>query len=395
MVKERNKPQKRTPRTYLAMDYGAHSIKLVVGIYQNEKLKIASSVLLPLPIGIYENGMINDSTRLAELIKSTLKQHKISEKNVVVTIESTEVIKREMSIPKVDESDRMDLITYEVSQYLPIDVNNYVLQYKVIKEETQGERELTHILLGAMPKEMVKLHFDTLKLAGLVPVAMDLHTNVLAKFVGLLKSNQKSITSDSESQKTTAFIDFGYERIDINIMEGNVNKFNRILRMGISGIDQLIAETLNLPIEQVESKRLKFSEDSMISLKKAYDAFKTLKEMHHYQDEDGIQLDESNISDENQQRIRAIHDTFDYLYLCLEEVDKVFKYYLSRGLDIKIDQIVIYGGAAMNKDFNRFVQDRLDIPCYAFDVSQYSALQIRNTQESSLKFINAFGALIR
>lgn len=394
MVKTKaNKAQKK-PQTFIAMDYGAHSIKFAVGIHQGGKLKVTAAFIQPLPIGLYENGMIMDSSRMAEIIRGALKQHKIKEKRVVVTIESTEVIKREMTIPKVDPADRMDLITYEVGQYLPIDVNNYVLQYKVVKEETQGEREVTQILLGAMPKEIVRRHFDTLKAAGLTPVAMDLHTNVLSKLVNHIKNGNLK-TVDSDMIRTTAFIDFGYERIDINIMEGETNRFNRILRMGIGGVDHIIADILKAPIEDVEAKRLRFSEDSMLSLKKAYDALQTLRQMHHYEDEDGIALDESSINGDNEQRVMAIQESFEYLYQCLDEIDKVFKYYLSRGLDIKIDQIVVYGGAALNKDFNRFIQERLDMPCYTFDASQYLSLQIKNAQDSPLKFVNAFGALIR
>ena len=393
-MKAKAKQPRQVARTHIAMDYGAHSIKFSVGIFQNGRLKVSNAFIENLPIGAYENGMIKDTTAMSELIKKALKKHNVSEKRVIVTIESTEIIKREMSIPNVEESDRFDLITYEVSQYLPIDVNNYVLQYKVLRTEKAEDREVLQILLGAMPKIIVKAHFDTLKMAGLTPVVMDLHSNVLTKLVSLLRSQGPK--NDAEvATKTTAFIDFGYERIDINIMEGDVNRFNRILRMGVSGVDSLLADSLKVPIEQVEEKRLKFSVDSMISLKKAYDAFKTLKEMHHYSDDDGIEINESNLTDENQQRVRAIQDAFDYLYLCLEEIDKVFKYYVSRGINMKIDQIVVYGGAALNKDFNRFIQDRLEIPCYLFDLSQFSTLQMKSKDDSAIKYVNTFGALIR
>lgn len=400
------KNKRNKPKTYLAMDIGSHSIKFAVGICQGGKVRVNNMFLTQLPLGTYENGLIKDYAVMKDLITAALKQHKVKEKEVVLTIESTDIIKREMTIPKVEAQDMIDLITYEVSQYLPIDVNNYVLQYKVMGEEKQGEKELCQILLGAMPVEMAKSHFDLLKSVGLTPLVMDIHSNALGKLVSYIKygvsgnSHQHQEKEDpfgnEKKQKTTAFIDFGYERIDINIMEGDINRFNRILRLGVSGVDQIIAANMSIELSAVEAKRLRFSEDSMLSLKKAYDAIKTLHEVHHYNDAaDDIQIDESNLSEDDQRRTHAVHDTFDYLYMCLDEVDKVFKYYLSRSMDYQIDQIALYGGATLNKDFHRFVQDRLDIPCYIFDVSAYPALQLKNVQESPTKFVNVIGALIR
>lgn len=400
------KKKKSKPKTYLAMDIGSHSIKFAVGIYQGGKVRVNQLFLTPLPLGTYENGLIRDNIIMRDLIIASLKQHKVKEKEVVLTIESTDIIKREMTIPKVEAQDMIDLITYEVGQYLPIDVNNYVLQYKVMGEEKQGDKDVCQILLGAMPVEMAKSHFDLLKAVGLTPLVMDIHSNALGKLVHLIKYGSGGVPHQTQGKenpfaqdkalKTTAFIDFGYERIDINIMEGDVNRFNRILRLGVSGVDQIIAANMEIELRDVESKRLGFSEDSMLSLKKAYDAIKTLHEVHHFNDAaDGIALDEANLSAEDQKRTHAVHDTFDYLYMCLDEVDKVFKYYMSRSMDYRIDQIALYGGATLNKDFHRFVQDRLDIPCYLFDVSAYSALQLKNVQESPTKFVNVIGALIR
>jgi type IV pilus assembly protein PilM len=213
-------------QTYLAIDLGGHSVKFAVGIFSQGKLKIQSAFIERLPAESYENGIIKDAIAVEFCIKNAIKRMKVKEKYAVVTIESSEVIKREITVPKVDTADLMDLITYEVGQYLPIDVNNYVIQYKIIGEEKQNEKEMFQILIGAMPKEMVKHHYDLLATCGLEPVAMDVHTNAVTKLVEVL---QGSLTFNSK--KSVAYIDFGYHRTDVNVFEGTRNRLNRIIRM--------------------------------------------------------------------------------------------------------------------------------------------------------------------
>ncbi|MCK8058897.1 MULTISPECIES: type IV pilus assembly protein PilM [unclassified Fusibacter] len=374
----------KKPQTYLAIDIGGHTIKYAVGIFANGKLKVQGAYSEKLPPDVYENGMIKNFEVLEQTLRNGIKHNKITEKKVVLTIESSEILKREMVVPKVDKSDFIDMITYEVGQYLPIDVNNYVLQYKILGEEIVNEKEMNTILLGAMPKDMAKQHFDLMKACGLDPIAMDVHTNALSKLVEVYEQS-----SSVKRFNTVAYVDFGYQRIDVNIFEKGVNRLTRIIKMGTYEVDQQNASQSDIELSEAEEQRMKFKDESLIAIKKAYDAFNNLKHAHSL----------GEISEEEVEFKSAysytIFNHLEYIHSCLEEVDKVFKFYLSRSVENEINQVLVYGGTALCKDFDKIVQEKLDMPCGLFDPTKQDFITLKTVNESPLNYINVFGALIR
>lgn len=372
----------REAKNYLAIDLGGHSIKIAHGIFKQGKLRILGTSSMKLPEGCVDNGVINDESSVESALTSLLKESKFKVKQAVMTIDSSEIIKREILVPKVELNDLPDLISYEVSQYLPIDVNNYVLQFKVIGEELQGDQAMYQVFLGAMPRDMAKQHFLLLQRCGLEPVALDIHTNSISSLLsimgGVLQSNMK---------EAAAYIDFGYDRTDINFFEGDINRLNRVIRMGFHEIDRINAQEQGIDIEAAEKQRLKLSAESLPTLKKAYEAYQNIKVNDAALDSN---VDASS-SKEGQPMIRQM----DYLEMLLDEIEKVFKFYQTRSMDRPINKIVIYGGGAMAKDFSRYLQDRLDIPCNVLDLTHYEAVSFKALDESPVKYVNAIGAIIR
>jgi hypothetical protein len=162
-------------------------------------------------------------------------------------------------------------------------------------------------------------------------------------------------------------------------------------------VDLANATDLNLDLADAELKRLEFASESLVSLKKSYDAYTNLKNIHRVS-ADGLDSEEqSNESDALQGTSisRPVYNQLDLLFESLEEIDKVFKFYQSRSVDSRVDQIVLYGGGALPKDFARFVQDRLEIPCSLLDLTKFDGIQLKNVDDAPLKYVNAFGALIR
>lgn len=364
---------KRTKKlNLLAIDIGSHSVKFATGQEQGGRVKVTALFNQPLPDQTYSNGAILDEVALKTAIRTALTQNGIKQKDVALTIESTEIIKREMLIPKVDAEDQMDLITYEVGQYLPIDIGSYVLQYKVIGNVQEEAVEKTKILLGAMPKDMVRSHFNLLTECGLNPVFMDMHSNSLEKLV------QASAPGDQEATaQSIAYIDFGHSIIDITIVEGGQYKFNRLLKMGGSELDRILCNLFEMDAQEAEK------------LKKRTSAQTLLKAMPTALEEP------EDMTTENGVKNRAVRETVHYLNDCIDEIDKVFKYYTSRSIDNKIDQIVLLGGSSEFKDLTGFFKERLDIPTNVVKRMSCLDLVTKNTTEELPKYINTLGALIR
>lgn len=345
----------------LSIDIGSYSVKIAAGQKTGDRIKLTALAKKELPEGVYENGRIQDPLTLKTIIQGLIRDHHIKQKDVAITYEGHDIIKRDLVVPKVDNQDQLELITYEVSQYLPIDIENYILQYKEIEEIEEDNAIKLKILLGAIPKDVVKTLFDFITDCGLNPVYMDVHSNSLEKFV---EFGLDSIAST----KTIAFVEIGHRLIDISIFEKGQYKFNRLLKMGAADFDRIMMNHLNLPNEEI------FHKKTMTRLS-------ALKEMSH--------------SDGNQQNLELATEILGCLDDCLNEVDKVFKYYTSRGPEHFIDTIYLTGGGAQLKDLSMIFREKFEIDTQI--VSSYSGIEIATKKlvDELPIYVNAVGALIR
>lgn len=366
------KAAKKRRGPLLSIDLGSHSIKFAVGQYGGDRLKVTSLFTEEIPEGVYSNGEIKDELALKTAIQSAIKNNHIKIKDTVVTIECTEIIKREMLIQQVPEEDRLDLIAYEVSQYLPIDVSSYVLQYKDLGESIEGDVKKSKILLGAMPKDIVKSHFDLLIDCGLTPVYMDMHSNSLDKLVRVCHKSETGFMN-----ATNAYIDFGNKIVDISIFENYNYKFNRLLKLGSSEFDRILRDYLSIDPKEAENRKKK---TSVVGLQKAY---ATIGDTSNQEDVDG---EVKNL---------VVKETIQYLDDCIEEINKVFKYYTSRSADNKIDSVYLYGGGAQFTDIAELFSERLELPTKVLSKIDNVDFNMKMVPDKLTGYVNALGALIR
>lgn len=349
----------------LGIDIGSHSIKFVVGKEVGTQIKLNAAFSQSLPKEVYENGNILDIEAMGDIIQSALRKNRVHVRDVVVTIESSEMIKREMIIPKVDPEDRDDLIAYEVNQYLPIDTSAYVLQHMDIEDVVEDNVEKTRILLGAIPKEIIHAHFELLKNCDLNPKFMDMHSNSIEKLLQF--SVLKSIYLE---KRTVALIDFGHKMIDIGVYENGDYKFNRLLRMGGNAITQFIVRQEELDYEVAEVQK---EQTSVKSLARAY----------------------SELNEQNDPKSLVVMDTIEYLNECIGEISKVFKYYTSRGQDQNIEKVLLHGGSAKFEAIAPYIAERLDVKTELLMTLPNVEITAKIKIEELPLYANAIGALIR
>lgn len=358
---------KRIKSSLLSVNLGSHSVKLVEGVHSGERLKITNMALVQIDNKVYEDGVIHDELALKHAITSAMKAHKFRNKNVVLTFESSEIIKREMLIPKVDPQDQMEMIRYEVGEYLPIDTSTYVLQYKVLEDVETESGLKTKVLLGAMPKDMVESHMKLLESCGLNPKILDMQTNAAEKLAQWISKSNRY-----DALKTFAYIDLGHKIINITLLENNAFKFNRLVKLGGFDYDRILMETLSLDREDAEIRKMN---TSVMDIVQAY-------ESPEFQEMDA-------------EKKEVIQETIDFLENSVVEIRKVFKYYTSRESENAIDKVLLYGGGAGLKDMTLFLKDRLELPVETFKFFDGVEITAKCDGDEYPKFVSAIGALIR
>ncbi|WP_352406358.1 type IV pilus biogenesis protein PilM [Acetoanaerobium noterae] len=319
----------------LSIDIGSSYIKFAVGQKMGRRLKVDKTFKARLPAGVYENGHMHNIQEMKSIIQGALNANSVKLKDVICTLESTDAIKRELVVPAVAPEDLSEMVSYEISQYLPIDINSYVLQYKIVREFEEENVKKYELLVAALPKEIVHNIYSMLIEMGLDPYALDIHSNAVDK----IAAEYELFNEASIKENTAAFLDLGHENINVIIVEKGQYKFNRLIKNGTRDFEQLTTEF----------------------------EFKTIDEISQH---------------------------LDVVDRWIEEIDKVFKYYTSRSVDNTIDKIFIYGGISVMEGLDTYIHERVNIPVEL--IKSIDNVEIVAGNEYTLaQSLNAISAIIR
>ncbi len=345
----------------LVLDMGNRTIRCAVGRYKQDGIKVDTTFTIPLEEGIYDNGVVLNSGLLCSAIISNLRLHRVKVKNCIIITESTEVLKRIISVPQVAKSDMLNMLKFEITQYLPIDLNDYILQHHILGPSAEAEGRLD-VEIVVMPKKLAKSHFDLLTMVDLKPVALDLKSACMLR---LLNS-----CSEMDSTKVYATLDVDYEKTEINIIEGNQIRLNRIIGSGLNDFNSVL---MNHDItERAEIRRV-------------YDI---IAQYGLSDFEVGMRESDIAISDLLYDDIVAFFTDF------MSQIERVFKYFTTRRLFSSIDQTIIYGNLSSINKIDSFFESQTNSPTIIFDTCDNKMHAELNMTEFPL-YVVALGGLLK
>lgn len=340
----------------LSIDIGAYEMKLIEGRETKKGIIIDDYFTILTPRESYENGKFINKTLIINRIKSELKNNKINNKNIYLTINNTFIITREIVIPKVDPNEIGNIIKFQLENYIPKNSKDYIVQFKIIDTVYENNVENYHVLIIAIPKKIIKSHFEIIKELELNPLVLDYQPNSLSKIIG---NNELINDSYPTEGLTFATIDIGYSSTKVSIIKDGVIQVSRLVEIGGEYIDRNILKIFDYSDEELESQKKRIENISQIG---------------------------EEYSDANRM-MSIMKNSFEKLN---EKIAMIFKYYSTREINNKIDMILLLGGFANIKGLPNFYSNYFNISSIKIE----SFNNIKFDGEIS-KYINSIGALIR
>ena len=340
----------------LSLDFGSDIIKGVVGKQGKKGISVEKCFSIELPVGLYEDGEIKDLDSMTYLLRSGLSEHGINQLSTHVVINSTSVVMREVTLPKVSREEIEAIITYQLEDYIPINPEDYVVKYLQLGAKVEEGVEKLALLLVGIPRTMIQSHLTLLKNVNLKPDVMDYHGNAIAKLIGA-----GGLINDSyDNNKTIACIDLGAKYTDLTIVEDGKVRVARVIEKGYdSVVENLMMKVPNL--EEAEIKKMIASIED-VSRKPTSE-------------------------DENRLFIETLRDN---LYEILDRIEMIFRYYKTREVSNEIDLMVLYGGLS-----NISGIDKMCIDFFDMDATVLKSLNKIKINDRLGIYANAMGGLIR
>ena len=340
----------------LSLDFGSCEIKVIEGRAFKSESNISKSFTIQLAKNVYIDGEIIDQAMISTTIRNALKDNKVSTAIAYGIINSSQIITREIVIPKVMDKEISSLINYQLDDYLPINPEDYVVKYIVLGTSIEGNHEKLNVLLIGIPKKMVTEHLNLMKNAGLKPQVLDFQGNAIAK---LFKFNAFANDQYNTRDVVIASVDIGYINSKITLIKNGVIELARVIDMGAKGLYESVGLLFDCTIE--DSKRKIFEMTDLNTI-------------------------QGEVSDYN--RLKSVTRT--NLDNLMEKIEIVFKYYTSRECKSDINYILLQGGLSNLMDIDNIFSNYFTIPSI-----KLNSLDKIKWDGDLNKYSNAIGGLIR
>lgn len=353
------KTKKRVEKStsVIAFDIGTNSIKMVEGKYYKGKLAINKLIEVPTPEGTVSDGQIINKDAIKDELGFALKENGVKAKDAICTTNSSLIINREVIIPKVEEEEVETVVRYEIQQYLPINLDDYILQYVVLDEIIDDKGEKLKLSVSSFPKKIAKDYYDIIEGLNLTPYALDVSYNSLKKLFNYSNNGAKGVKDGA-----VAFIDMGATSIDVTIFKHGKLDFTRIIKSGGYDIDYALSKALNMSVKSTESEKIKKA--NLLEIKEDDVINKVIKEV----------IDEM-----------------------VEEIDRILQFYISKARISEFDNVYILGGTANIKGIDTYMTEKLNKNVIKINNMANMDISRKNISESEpiCDYLNAIGAIIR
>jgi type IV pilus assembly protein PilM len=234
----------------VGIDIGSRTIKIV------ELEKSGASYALGATGVVAVNGVsvekfVDDKefASLGQIVKKLHSEAGVSSKDVILSIPESLCFTRTIKFPLLTDSEITSAVKWESEQYIPIPVNEAIIQHTILERRENATPSEVIVLLIAAPRVIVEKYVKVIQSAGLNPVAVE------TELVALTRSL-------APKDKTVLLVDLGAASTDIAIAKSGLLSFSRSIPIGGEAFTRSVSQALGVTPVQAEEYKKTYGLDS-------------------------------------------------------------------------------------------------------------------------------------
>ncbi len=319
-------------RNLIGLDIGTNAIKAVQLREKSDQFFLSNLSLMEIPPEIQDEAdPVMRDEMLAKVLRQMFKENKIKIRNVVTSIAGDSVIVRYVKLPKMTEEELKNVISYEAEQYIPLAIDQVVLDFEILGEVEEEGVQKIEVLLVAAKEDIIDQHINVIKQAGLNPVLIDVDTFAL--------QNAFEINYGKTAGETISLINIGAKLTTINILEDGVTHLTRDVAVAGNNFTREIQREFDTNFGEAEG--LKVNDGQVL-----------------IESEDIMQMEIPKKEDDATRIGEAISPVLNKL---VAEIQRSFDYYESSIRKKPVSRIVLSGGAAKLKNLDKYLAEKFDV----------------------------------
>lgn len=231
----------------IGLDIGTANIKMAEVDFSKKGSTLVNFAITPTPSKAINAGEIADPAALSEALKTTFAGLRTKRKNAAVGLWGTSVISKRIMIPQMDEKLVSGQIRWEAEQYIPFDINEVNIDFKILKS-FQTNPENMDILLVAARQDIAFLYQDIVQSAGLNCSVIDVS--------GFALANCFLNNWGSQKGQTVALLNVGAAITNFVVIENGEVIFCRDIPVGGLTYTTEIQKGMGISAEEAEAMKI-------------------------------------------------------------------------------------------------------------------------------------------
>ncbi|MEZ0536225.1 pilus assembly protein PilM [Caldicellulosiruptoraceae bacterium PP1] len=168
----------------VSIELGRSIIKVCQGSYSNKKLFISKYSEHNLEDPIFIDDIRVDKKLLIDVMEKFYFSNNFNRRGINIIISGLpNMLIRELVIPDLPKEKTHSLIQFESRQYFPVNMDNYLIDYKQITKFIDNKQKKQKILLVAVPKSIIEGIIEAFSDLNLKINKIDIEANSLTKLV--------------------------------------------------------------------------------------------------------------------------------------------------------------------------------------------------------------------
>lgn len=224
----------------IGVNIGAEELKLAVRrrgnyIVMSERL----------PENIIQNGRIVMPESMVEFLRGVRKKYKIRGGGIAAVLPDGLTILRRISMPYMTEAQLKINLPYEFRDFISGTTDKYEFDYSVegfIKGD-DGKITTMNLLAVAIQKSIISDYQEVFRRAGM-KLSAAIPQEVA--YINLIREHIKKVPDNANRE--ICIVDIGHRRTHIHMFEGEFYRATCTVDYGSAGIDEAIADTLNVDV---------------------------------------------------------------------------------------------------------------------------------------------------
>jgi len=310
----------------VGIEIGSCKTKIVVMKTSKNKKEVSDFRIIDTVEGVYTQGGDVQLSLMEGPIHDALKDMKVGQGQLYIAINHESVIVRTRSLPYSEESVTDNLIRFEAENFLPYDINEFNIDYKVLNvqekkddetdpaydqepaQEQANKKFVQNVMIVAAPKSLLNQYAELAKGLRLKLKVLTVYAEAIDKYL---------YASPSSKDNNCLYVDIG--KSYINMIMYSKKEYFASLRSHY-GIEYLLEQLMRDHDQDLEESIKDIFQRSRIDM----DHMKSETILNGYQ----------KLSD---------------------EINKMIDFFRSREYGAFVDEIHLLGGGANLKDFKDFL----------------------------------------